>query len=123
MLMDLGSAVLSAETALELLDPEQAERVLLCAAPFVEGAVAAGVAARGAADLAGVAAEARRGLAAKAAQLGAGDAVAEPAPEPAARRGGPDASGRVEVRNPHGLHARPLARLVAAAAEWDAESR
>ncbi len=43
VLMDLGSAVLSAETALELLGDEGPGRVVLCDAPLVEGAVAAGV--------------------------------------------------------------------------------
>src|SRR5512139_2802542 len=43
VLMDLGSAVLSAEMALEFLDPEIVERVTLCPAPLVEGAIAAGV--------------------------------------------------------------------------------
>jgi dihydroxyacetone kinase phosphotransfer subunit len=43
ILMDLGSAVLSAETALELLPAGLAMRVRLCDAPFVEGAVAAAV--------------------------------------------------------------------------------
>src|SRR5690349_18082403 len=43
VLMDLGSAVLSAEMAVELMDPSVAERVTLCAAPLVEGAVAAAV--------------------------------------------------------------------------------
>ena len=43
VLMDLGSAVLSADTALEQLDPALRERVRLADAPFVEGAVAAGV--------------------------------------------------------------------------------
>ncbi len=41
--MDLGSAVLSAETVLEMLSPEDRERVRLVDAPFVEGAFAAGV--------------------------------------------------------------------------------
>jgi len=39
--MDLGSAVLSAETALDLLDESQRRHVRLCKAPVVEGAVAA----------------------------------------------------------------------------------
>jgi len=39
--MDLGSAVLSAETALEQLEEETRRRVRLADAPFVEGAVAA----------------------------------------------------------------------------------
>jgi dihydroxyacetone kinase phosphotransfer subunit len=43
--MDLGSAVLSAETVLEMLSPEDRERVSLVDAPFVEGAFAAGVVA------------------------------------------------------------------------------
>jgi PTS hybrid protein len=41
--MDLGSAVLSAETVLEMLSPEEREKVTLVDAPFVEGAFAAGV--------------------------------------------------------------------------------
>ncbi len=43
--MDLGSAVLSAETVLEMLSSEDKERVWLVDAPFVEGAFSAGVAA------------------------------------------------------------------------------
>jgi dihydroxyacetone kinase phosphotransfer subunit len=43
--MDLGSAVLSAETVLEMLSSEDRERVRLVDAPFVEGAFSAGVAA------------------------------------------------------------------------------
>jgi phosphoenolpyruvate---glycerone phosphotransferase subunit DhaM len=41
--MDLGSAVLSAETVLEMLSSEEREKVRLVDAPFVEGAFAAGV--------------------------------------------------------------------------------
>ena len=43
VLMDLGSAVLSAETALEQLDQGLRDRVRMADAPFVEGAVAAAV--------------------------------------------------------------------------------
>ena len=48
--MDLGSAVLSAETVLEMLSPEDRERVRLVDAPFVEGAFAAGVVASAGSD-------------------------------------------------------------------------
>jgi phosphoenolpyruvate---glycerone phosphotransferase subunit DhaM len=48
--MDLGSAVLSAETVLEMLSEEERERVTLVDAPFVEGAFAAGVTASTGAD-------------------------------------------------------------------------
>ena len=49
--MDLGSAVLAAETVLEMLSSEQREKVRLVDAPFVEGAFAAGVIASTGADL------------------------------------------------------------------------
>src|SRR5689334_9111189 len=39
VLMDLGSAVLSAELALDLMDGEARARVVLCPAPLVEGLV------------------------------------------------------------------------------------
>jgi PTS hybrid protein len=48
--MDLGSAVLSAETVLEMLSSEKRERVRLVDAPFVEGAFAAGVSASAGSD-------------------------------------------------------------------------
>jgi phosphoenolpyruvate---glycerone phosphotransferase subunit DhaM len=43
VLVDLGSAVLSAETALDGLAPDLRARVRMADAPFVEGAVAAAV--------------------------------------------------------------------------------
>jgi multiphosphoryl transfer protein len=119
VLMDLGSAVLSAETALDFLTPEQRESVLLCEAPLVEGAVAAAVAARLGQPLAEVAKEARGGLQGKVAQLGAG----EPATPGPAGTAAPLEEGltlRLDIRNPLGLHARPAARFVQTAAGFDA---
>jgi phosphoenolpyruvate---glycerone phosphotransferase subunit DhaM len=69
VLMDLGSAVLSAETALELVDDDVRERVVLSPAPLVEGLVGAAVTASAGAARAQVAAEALRGLAPKQAHL------------------------------------------------------
>jgi phosphoenolpyruvate---glycerone phosphotransferase subunit DhaM len=69
VLMDLGSAVLSAETALELLDDDVRERVVLSPAPLVEGLVGAAVVAATGATRERVAAEALRGLAPKQAHL------------------------------------------------------
>ena len=43
VMTDLGSAVLSASTALELLDPAQAARVRLSRGPVVEGAIIAAI--------------------------------------------------------------------------------
>ena len=48
--MDLGSAVLSAETVLEMLSSERRAAVRLVDAPFVEGAFAAGVIASAGSD-------------------------------------------------------------------------
>ena len=114
VLLDLGSAVLSAEMALELVDPELHDRVRLSPAPLVEGLVAAVVLAAGGASLDEAAAEAARGLAAKQEHLG----VATEQPEQVA----PAAEREVElvVSTPHGLHARPAARLVALARQYDA---
>ena len=121
VLMDLGSAVLSAETALDLLAEEVRDRVLLCEAPLVEGAVAAAAASRAGGTLEEVATEARNGLAGKVAHLGTAPASA---PEAAAA---PDDEGwsvaEVVVGGAHGLHARPAAAVVRAAADLDAEVR
>ncbi|PJG85441.1 dihydroxyacetone kinase phosphoryl donor subunit DhaM [Conservatibacter flavescens] len=58
VMVDLGSAILSAETALELLDPAISERVRISRAPLVEGTIGAVVAASGGDSLEGVLAEA-----------------------------------------------------------------
>ncbi len=84
VLMDLGSAVLSAEMALDLLPEDRRAGVLLSEAPFVEGAVAAAVMARIGAPIEQVAEEARNGLSPKAAHLGIAEAPA--AARAAARR-------------------------------------
>jgi phosphocarrier protein FPr len=70
VLMDLGSSVLSAELALELLDDGARSRVTLCAGPLVEGLVIAAVGAANGADRAQVAAEAASALLPKVRQLG-----------------------------------------------------
>ncbi|HUL86260.1 MAG TPA: phosphoenolpyruvate--protein phosphotransferase [Actinomycetota bacterium] len=124
VLMDLGSAVLSAEMAIEFLDEDRRPSVLLTDAPFVEGAVAAAVAARLDRSLDEVASEARGGLAGKSAHLGepappvAGAGTDEPPPTD-----GPEARITVVVDLPHGLHARPAARLVQTAGAFDADVR
>lgn len=115
VLVDLGSAVLSTEMALEMVDPAVAARVVVSSAPLVEGLIAATVAAGTGADLATCATEARRGLDAKAAHLG--DAPADQAPGQQAPEDEPCEWDCVEVSvtGEHGLHARPAARLVSTA--------
>ncbi|WP_349920075.1 dihydroxyacetone kinase phosphoryl donor subunit DhaM [Aeromonas veronii] len=118
VLMDLGSALLSAETALELLPPELSARVRLCPAPLVEGTLAAVVAAGAGLGLDEVAAEAMAGLQAKVAMLGQGLAPVVAVPEPSSAA---TLCWRHRVCNPHGLHVRPAAKLVAALKPFDAE--
>ncbi len=114
LLMDLGSAVLSAQTALELLEPSVAKSIRLCPAPLVEGAIAAAVCAQAGASLDEVAREAERGLAAKQQQLQT-ESTAEvlPAEErPSPAMAGETAELVLTVEAEHGLHARPAANLV-----------
>ncbi|KAA0077256.1 phosphoenolpyruvate--protein phosphotransferase [Mycolicibacterium sp. P9-64] len=119
VLMDLGSAVLSAELACELLDDDVRDRVRLCPAPLVEGLVVAAVVAAGGATVDEVAAEATGALAGKIGHLGPAP-VAAVADEP---DGVDEVSGAFVVANPHGLHARPAARLVQEVRRRDARAR
>jgi phosphocarrier protein FPr len=114
VLLDLGSAVLSAELALDLLDDDVRERVVLSPAPIVEGLVAAVVTAAGGGTAAEVAGEAAGALAGKQAHLIGAAAPVATAPQGDARR------GVFVVHNAHGLHARPAARLVAQVRTLDA---
>ncbi len=119
VLMDLGSAILSAETALEFVAAR--DRVRLSPAPFVEGLVAAVVTAAGGADLATVATECATAVDAKRRQLGAdGDTGVSAS---GAEGGETDASFEAVVTNPSGLHARPAATFVKTASRYDADVR
>ena len=116
ILVDLGSAILSAQTALDLLDdPALAARCRISAAPLVEGAISAAVAASSGADLETVAREATQALAAKQAALGeSAPASATPVVAPSGD------STSITLTNRDGLHARPAARLAAALAPYHA---
>ena len=119
VLMDMGSALLSTEMALELLDPTIAENVRLCSAPVVEGAMAAAVAASAGLSVDEMAAEAKTALTAKKEQLSETD-------ETDIETLVPEIQGDCEfswvVQNPHGLHARPAASLVSTVASFDVQA-
>ena len=122
VLMDLGSAVLSAELALELLPEDVQGRVRLSAAPLVEGLVAAAVQAAAGADLDRVSREAEAGLAGKRMHLGSDGPDAAPAPPVAVPPDGPGRVGEWVVGPAHGLHARPAARLASILAGLDVQA-
>lgn len=112
VLYDLGSALLTAETALDLLDDDVRERVGIADGPLVEGAIAAGVEAQGGGDLAAVLAAGE--------SAGGGGGSAEAAPP-----GGESADDTVRATtalvNKVGLHARPAGALVRALADLNAD--
>lgn len=112
VLCDLGSAILTTETALDFLDEEVTARVRIADAPIVEGAVAAAVAAQIGGDLDAVV---------LAAESASGSTAETPSPdirptEPVVevRR------GSATLINPSGLHARPAAEFVRLAGTFDA---
>ncbi|MFN7677950.1 MAG: dihydroxyacetone kinase phosphoryl donor subunit DhaM, partial [Cyanobacteriota bacterium] len=133
MLADLGSALLSAEMALDFSDPSH--RAQLVAAPFVEGLVAALVRAAGGAPLEEVAAAAREALGPKLDHLAhqppvagespptaAATATASPPANPTAELSAPVAQGSVMVVNAGGMHARPAAAIAALVAPFRAST-
>ncbi|WP_082477767.1 phosphoenolpyruvate--protein phosphotransferase [Microbacterium sp. Leaf320] len=138
VLMDLGSAVLSAELALELRMSDVPVR--LAPAPFVEGLLAAVVSAAAGGSLDVVAQEASASLGAKTGQLGDANADGDEDHIPPARGAGEHgadassvesgASARpgavvrvVTVRNPLGIHARPAALIAETSAGADVRLR
>lgn len=115
VLCDLGSAILTAETALDFLDDDVRERVRVVDAPLVEGGVAAAVAAQTGASLDEVVAAAR--------SAAGGDSGRRPE-----ATAGVDESTTVSragttvtLRNKDGLHARPAAEFVKLASTFAAK--
>ncbi|GAB3387211.1 dihydroxyacetone kinase phosphoryl donor subunit DhaM [Humibacter soli] len=105
VLTDLGSAVLSAETALELLGGDWAASVRISDGPLVEGAVTAGVRAQTGGSLDEVAEASRARVSAP--------SDSAPSGAPAASTVAPDGYLRTATLvNPDGLHARPAAEFV-----------
>lgn len=119
LLCDLGSAILTAETAVDFLDDDLQSRVRIADAPLVEGGVAAAVAAEIGGDLAAVvdAAESAGGTTSRT-PSGVTSDTGEPAGT-ASPSDGP-VSRTVTLRNRDGLHARPAADFVKLASTFDA---
>jgi len=128
VLMDLGSAILSAETALEFLPVDMRPNIRFCAAPIVEGAISAGVQIGLGNDLDTVCQEARQALLPKIEQLSANDRMGTTSKVVsisdvsfASTRKEPQQEIILTVNSHHGLHLRPAARLVQIASAFDAE--
>ncbi len=119
VLMDLGSAVLSAEMAREFLNPEQQAKVKLCAAPLVEGAIAASVIASTGANLETVITEAQQSLTAKLSHLAASN-IAPPV-ELSPQLLTKPLTCILTINNTLGLHLRPAAQFVATANQFSSD--
>jgi PTS hybrid protein len=114
VLMDLGSAVMTAESALEFCSAP--DMVLLADAPLVEGLVAAAVATQGGALASTVKAAAESVRFGPEPDYDAGSAQSQ------GRRGEPADSGVFELINPMGMHARPAAKIAGGLAGLDVEA-
>ena len=124
VLMDLGSAILSTEMALEIIPEEMKAKIKICPAPFVEGAISAGVQAGLGSDLETVYREAMNALRAKIAQLSGGDEdllTEEASPEITPRMEGETSEVTLTVPNEQGLHARPAALFIRTIKSFDAK--
>lgn len=124
VISDLGSALLTAETVLDMLPDDRRSAVAVVDVPFVEGGVAAAVAAESGADLAGVVAAAEDARSAWAGEgptavAPAGAAAAAPAGAATTASSGPYVR-EVVLRNKDGLHARPAAEFVKLASTFGA---
>ncbi|HEX4207063.1 MAG TPA: phosphoenolpyruvate--protein phosphotransferase [Ktedonobacteraceae bacterium] len=135
VLLDLGSAVLSTETALEMLDPAEQSRVQISSAPLVEGTFAAALEASLGSNLTCVREAAEQTTSKKELQklkpieqeqqrdrqvelTESLQAQQQPVP-----RTTTDQPSEIQfvITNPTGLHARPAVQLVQTAARFHAD--
>ena len=120
VIMDLGSALMSAETALDFLPDEIKAKVRLCSAPVVEGTMAAAVQASVGGSLDDVSAEAGAALNVKIQQLA--PITGESAQTQGQYQKQPPSEETLEldlvIRNKLGLHARPAATFTATAGKF-----
>ncbi|MDO5608687.1 MAG: phosphoenolpyruvate--protein phosphotransferase [Capnocytophaga sp.] len=114
VLMDLGSALMNAEMGVEFLPEEIQQRVHLCAAPLVEGTLAAAVQAMLGLPIDTVIAEAQNALQSKRELLGENSTaiVEENTFITTDNQEGTEINFSLKVPNAHGLHARPASKMV-----------
>lgn len=137
--VDMGSALLSSDLALQFLSEEEQKHVFISDAPFIEGAVTAAVQARMNTPLPQILKELKQALLPKQAQLGreenpdAREDSAEQAqngaeadradrakPEKTEAEQGEDNSLKLclKIKNALGIHARPAAKIVTLAGSF-----
>lgn len=102
VLYDLGSAEMSSEAAIEMLPEKQQNKIQICSAPLVEGAVLAGVESCGGGDLYQV------------------KSVAEKRFVGIEEISDSSKSQQISITHPIGLHARPAVKFTQLAKKFDA---
>src|SRR6516165_5614977 len=130
ILLDLGSAILSAEMALEMLSDEQREHVRLSYAPLVEGAIAAALEASIGRTLAQVQQVAEKTANVDQLKMLKPLTPTENAPvetvtptESIPPEETSELTTQLTLTNPTGLHARPASLFVQTAARYQANIR
>ncbi|NEP82051.1 MAG: HPr family phosphocarrier protein [Okeania sp. SIO3B3] len=123
VLMDLGSAVMSTEMALEFLSSTQINNVKISTAPLVEGAISAIIQASLGANIQQVMAEANAALTVKKSQINLDEI---PSDKTIANNKNIEQETKckevkITVNNQLGIHARPAAKLVSIANQFQSE--
>ncbi len=119
VLMDMGSAILSAETAKDFLDPAQQPQVRLTSAPLVEGGIAAAIQAQLGSSIDEVVNAARQSLLPKQDQIQDTDSPVQATVDVV--QAAPSETVDVTILNPHGLHLRPAATLIKSLSRFPGE--
>ena len=123
VMVDMGSAILSTDMALELLGEAYATRVHVCAAPLVEGTIAAAVMAASGGDIRQVITEANQALVAKYHQLSQDDKLTAAISPTALTTETPSSALTFSwrVANPAGIHARPASAIATCLNRYNAD--
>lgn len=122
VLMDLGSAIMNAEIAVEFLEEQMQSKIYLCSAPLVEGTIAAAVQAMVGGSAQDVIREAKGAIKGKEKQIGDGEKKQSQNQRETQQEETKNCiSFQIVVPNKNGLHARPASKMVAMLSQTDAQ--
>ena len=121
--MDLGSAILSTEMALDFLDEDQKENIRLSAAPIVEGVASAVIQSGAGLSLDEVLIESNSALLPKQSQLGEPDESDKKPDWEIQNNNTYSEKATFTLLNTLGIHARPAAKIVGILSGFNAQMR
>lgn len=120
--MDMGSAVLSTETALDLLDKEKKKKIKLSGAPLVEGVISAVVQSASGLGIEEIMDEADKAIIPKRNQLGLQKQQVSGKKQKSDHSEENILKNKYRLKNTLGLHARPAAQIVKTISLHDASA-